>query len=63
MEIIKQLGAKAKALNVIESCKYMSHCDVANNYNKLYLNKFEDMVGYRELERALQTRKIKLLGH
>jgi len=61
MEIIKQITAKSKAYNIIDSCKNSNHYEVAHKYIKLYYINYEDFVGKNELERYLQDHKISML--
>ena len=63
MGILKQILAKQKAFDVIASCESKVHCDGAERYIKRYFEKFEDVLGFRELERALQEHKVSLLGY
>lgn len=58
MEILKQLDAKSKALRVIESCRTAKQIDVARNFLLNYHIKYEDELGYYELNRIL-TNKLK----
>jgi hypothetical protein len=60
MEIINQVEAKNKGIVIIESCENKDHLEVAYNYILLYLNKFEDILGFSEMERLI-TKKIETL--
>ena len=51
MEILKQLEAKNKVMNTIESCETLPHFIAVKRFINLYKNKFGDMVGYYELDR------------
>jgi hypothetical protein len=57
MDIIKQIDAKNKAFDVIDSCETKIHYETAENYIELYFSTFEDMVGYNELLIALNKKK------
>ena len=61
MEIIKQITAKTKGFNIIDSCENVNHWEVAEKYIKLYFDKFEDFLGKQELERYLQQHKLNML--
>lgn len=57
MNIIKQIDAKNKAFDVINSCETKTHYETAENYVELYLTTFEDMVGYNQLLIALNEKR------
>ena len=61
-ELINQIGAKNKAMCIIESCVSGDHFNAAEKYIELYYNKFEDFLGYNELKRELQTVRINSLN-
>lgn len=61
LNIFKQIKAKNKSLNVIESCETMDHFTNAEKYVELYYLKFEDFLGYHELKRYIQECKINSL--
>lgn len=61
MEIIRQIAAKNKAKDIIDSCNNADHWDAAEKYIKLYFEKFEDFLGKRELEDYLQQHKLSAL--
>lgn len=61
MEILKQITAKIKAFDIIDSCENADHWNAAERYIKLYFDKFEDFVGKQELERYLQEHKLSML--
>ena len=50
MTLINQIKAKDKTKRVIESCITDEHYEVAKRMLELYINKFEDFVGYNELK-------------
>jgi len=58
MEIYHQIKCKNKALDIIHSCLTIAHVLVARNYIKLYFEKFEDMLGYMELESELDNKSL-----
>lgn len=60
-ELIKQISAKSKAFDVIESCTTGDHFNAAMNYIELYYQKFEDFLGYNELKRELQRVRVESL--
>lgn len=60
MEIINQIEAKNKGLVIIESCENKDHLEVAYNYILLYLNKFEDVLGFNEMNRLITEKKENL---
>tara|TARA_B110000211_G_C13899948_1_gene473450 strand:+ start:344 stop:544 length:201 start_codon:yes stop_codon:yes gene_type:complete len=60
-DIINQLGAKSKAMDVINSCISGLHFQSAENYIELYNQKFEDFLGYNELKRELQRVRVESL--
>ena len=62
MEILRQITAKTKGFNIIDSCETGEHCRSAERYIKLYFNKFEDFLGKRELDNYLQEHKIEMLS-
>jgi hypothetical protein len=61
-ELIKQISAKSKAFDVINSCVTGDHYNAAQNYIELYYNKFEDFLGYNELKRELQRVRVESLN-
>lgn len=61
-ELIKQLSAKTKALNIIESCLTGEHFTVAEKYIELYYKIFQDLIGYNELKKMLQDLRIESLS-
>ncbi len=61
MDILKQINAKNKSFNVIESCETMDHFIGAEKYIELYYQKYEDYIGYYELKRYIQECKINSL--
>lgn len=63
MEIVKQITAKIKGFDIIDSCENANHWKAAERYIRLYFNKFEDLLGKQELDRHLQEHKLKLLNH
>lgn len=60
-ELIRQIGAKSKAFDVIASCETGDHYNAAENYIELYYQKFQDFLGYNELKRELQRVKVEAL--
>ena len=60
-DIINQLGAKSKAMDVINSCITGEHFNGAEKYIELYNQKFDDFLGYNELKRELQRVRIESL--
>jgi hypothetical protein len=54
MTIIKQIEAKIKTEKVINSCKTNEHFEVARRMVELYYKKFEDLLGYSELNRLIK---------
>ena len=56
MEILKQIAAKEKAIDVINSCETIAHIMSARRYIKLYENLFEDMLGAMSLNDTLDLR-------
>ncbi len=60
-DLIKQISAKAKAINIINSCVCGLHFESAEKYIELYHNKFEDFLGYNELKRELQRVRVESL--
>jgi len=63
MGIIKQITAKIKGFDIIDSCENADHWDVAERYIKLYFDKFQDLLGKQELDRYLRQNKIDSLNH
>ena len=61
-EIIRQISAKSKAFDVINSCMTGDHFNAAEKYVELYYNKFEDFLGYNELKRELQRVRVESLN-
>ncbi len=61
MEIIKQITAKNKAYDIIDSCKTIPQCNIAENYLESYLKLFEDRLGFNDLMRILKEHKVNLL--
>jgi hypothetical protein len=61
MDILNQIECKNRAFDVIDSCITISHVLSARNYIKLYFEKFEDMLGYMELESQLED-KLSLIS-
>lgn len=61
-ELIRQISAKSKAFDVIESCMTGDHFRAAENYIELYYKKFEDFLGYNELKRELQRVRVESLS-
>lgn len=61
MEILKQVTAKAKCFNVIDSCETSDQFESAENYIKLYFNKFNDFLGFQELKMHLQEVRVSSL--
>lgn len=57
MEMLKQIEAKNKAIEVINSCKTDKHFEVALNYIDLYYKKFGDFLGVSELNRLIREKK------
>jgi len=57
-EIIKQLGAKRRCYDVIESCITADHWNGATNYIENYYKLTEDFLGYQELKHYLQQRRV-----
>jgi hypothetical protein len=63
MEIVKQITAKIKGFDIIDSCENSNHWVAAERYIKLYFDKFNDLLGKQELDRHLQEHKLRLLNH
>jgi hypothetical protein len=63
MEIVKQITAKIKGFDIIDSCENANHWVAAERYIKLYFDKFNDLLGKQELDRHLQEHKLRLLNH
>ncbi len=61
MEILKQILAKNKAFDVIDSCENWKQFANAEKYIELYYNMFNDFSGKAELNRYLKDKKIKSL--
>lgn len=57
MTIIEQIEAKIKTEKVIKSCKTKCHFEVAERMVELYHKKFEDFLGYMELNRMIKKNK------
>jgi hypothetical protein len=57
MSILKQIEAKAKAFQVIQSCQTTDQLTGAKNYIELYNEKYEDLLGYQELTYVLEDRE------
>ena len=57
MEILKQIEAKNKAIEIINSCETDEHFESSLNYIVLYYKKFEDFIGYNELKRLITQTK------
>lgn len=57
MEILKQIEAKNKAIEIINSCETDEHFESSLNYIVLYYKKFEDFIGYNELKRLINQTK------
>lgn len=57
MSIYKQLNAKEKAINVINSCNTELQLNNAHRFIQLYYNCFEDYVGYHELLNLLNKKQ------
>jgi hypothetical protein len=55
MEIINQIVAKQKAIEVIESCEIDEHYDMAQKYIELYHKMYGDFIGYNELYRLINN--------
>jgi len=55
MEFLKMLEAKEKARAVILSCKTISHLETSKQYVELYNDKFEDFLGYQELQYEIES--------
>jgi hypothetical protein len=53
MDIHNQIESKRKAFSVIDSCETTAHILAARNYIRLYLEKFEDNLGYIALDNEL----------
>ena len=49
MDIKKQISAKEKAFNVVNSCKTYEQCQTASNFLNNYLELTEDGFGYNLL--------------
>ena len=58
MDILNQIECKNRAFNVIDSCITIAHVLSARKYIKLYFEKFEDMLGYMELESELDNKSL-----
>ena len=61
IDILKQITAKNKTIDVIESCDTLDQYINAERYVELYYSQFEDFIGYNELKRYIQERKIQSL--
>ena len=61
-EIHKQIIAKEKAKFVIDSCESKAHIDAADRYIVLYGAKFEDQLGYYELQQIKEEKYQKLIN-
>lgn len=53
MDILKQIEAKNKGFKIIQSCTTKEHCESTTRYINRYFEKFEDFLGYTELNNAL----------
>ncbi len=53
MKILKQIEAKTKGFKVIYSCETIEHFYGAKRYVDRYLEKFEDLIGFTELNNTL----------
>lgn len=58
MDILNQIESKRKAFSVVDSCETIAHVLSARNYIRLYLEKFEDTLGYMSLEHELNNKSI-----
>lgn len=54
---IKEINAKNVAKSYIDSCTTQNHIDFMYRYVELYLNKFEDMLGYHMLTSLIQEKE------
>ncbi len=61
MEILKQILAKNKAFDVIDSCENWKQFANDEKYIELYYNMFNDFSVKAELNRYLKDKKIKSL--
>lgn len=50
MDILKQIEAKTKGFDIIDSCYTTIQLSGAKRYVELYYNLFEDLIGKSELE-------------
>ena len=57
MGILKQIEAKNKGFKIIQSCTTKEHCKSTTMYINRYFEKFEDFLGYTELNNALLEHK------
>lgn len=51
------INAKAKAIDVIESCETQEHTIGAKQYIELFNNRFDDFTSYVDLKRRLELKK------
>lgn len=58
MDIYYQIECKNRAFDVIDSCVTTAHVLSARNYIRLYFEKFEDMLGYMQLESELDNKSL-----
>lgn len=57
------VNAKAKALAVIDSCETIQQVNGAKNFVELYNNRFDDFVGYEDLNRRLKNKKEEIKSY
>jgi hypothetical protein len=55
-----RISEAEKALEIIESCETNENFNVAEKYISFYREKFNDFVGYRELEEKIRKIKVEL---
>ena len=62
MNIVRQIIAKTKAMDVINSCVNGDQFESAENYIELYNERFQDFLGYNDLKRELQRVRVESLS-
>ena len=53
MDTLKQIEAKNKGFKIIQSCTTKEHFESTKRYINIYFEKYEDFLGFTELNNAL----------
>jgi hypothetical protein len=56
-DTLNMINAKAKAVDVIESCETLEQAISAKRYIELFNNRFDDFTSYVDLKRRLEVKK------